>query len=385
MKPSREIGIMTFWESNDNYGQQLQAWALQQELLHRGHHPYLIRYRWATVQSPGQRIKIAIKKILTEGLYLLHLQRNRLIRRYIPGLSRMEGLWRHFPKFRKRNLIMSKQIYTSLRELQDHPPKADYYITGSDQVWNYLMPKEALAAFFLQFGDEKVKRMAYAPSIAHNNYPYELQNTLQKYLSRFDYLSVREEAGVYVCRAVGYEAQLVLDPTLLLSAEDYLQLAEDKTKGPAVFIYSMNYTSQEDIPYETICGYAKDHQVPVVVIPGSGFEPVDELFDNVQYEYATIPEWLSRIRSAELVVTASFHGVVFALLFHRPFLFTPLKGKHVESNARAVELLEKMGLAHCIYSEQWRMSDSFAIHWDEVENRLTQQRKQSKEFLSCIK
>jgi hypothetical protein len=245
------------------------------------------------------------------------------------------------------------------------------------------MPEEPLRNFFLQFGDDSVKRISYAPSIGHVDFPLELSETISRYLSCFSAISVRESSAVSIIENLGYNATPVLDPTMLLCADDYLKLAKKEKGRKCVFIYSMNYESKEDIPFDDIQQLADARGLPIIVTPGSGFVAAKELFKGVEYSYATIPQWIMHIANAELVVTASFHGVVFAILFHRSFIYTPLKGQYEGSNKRVLDLLECLALEKQIYTENNQLNEYVLTPdiWKTVDIKLKKLVENSKEFL----
>ena len=145
----------------------------------------------------------------------------------------------------------------------------------------------------------------------------------------------------------------------------------------------MNYASVDDIPFSEISAYAKNQNLPIVVTPGSGYLQSQELFDGVEYSYATIPQWILHITHARLIVTASFHGIVFAILFHRPFIYTPLKGEHADSNSRVLDLLRNLGLQERILTDQYPIEKymSQQINWKKVDDKLNQLRLDSTSYL----
>lgn len=383
-----KIGIITYWESNDNYGQQLQCWALQHFLCERGYDAFLIRqYVWPEQHRNNKRgvkrIKQGMKDAIAYILYATNLAYKPYVYKRFAFCLDKEVCRRQFPKFRKEQLKMSK-IYDTPEKLMSNPPQADFYVTGSDQVWNYTMPEAPLKNFFLQFGAASTKRIAYAPSIGHSSLTDEMKSIFKQYLSKFDAISVREKSAVSILKEIDYDAAAVLDPTMLLQAKDYLQLTSDLKGKESVFIYSLNYASAEDIPFDEIKTYAESQNVPIIVTPGSGYLPAKELFDSVEYSYATIPQWIRHITNAKLVVTASFHGIVFAILFHRPFIYTPLKGEHVGSNNRVLDLLNNLGLQERVLSEEQSFEDyvNRQIKWEDVDSKLCLQKISSILYLT---
>lgn len=384
MTKKKKIGIVTYWDSNDNYGQQLQCWALQYFLCEKGFDAFLIRqYVWPPKHKKGlKQIKQLIKGLMANFLYISHLAYVPFIAKYFKFCLDKDACRRKFPLFRRKYIKMTK-IYNQPYKLIQNPPLADVYITGSDQVWNYSMPEESLSNFFLQFGDDTIKRISYAPSIGHEDIPDELTDLLSDYLSRFSAISVRESSAVSIIKKIGYNATPVLDPTMLLRADDYMNLAEKENSRKCVFIYSMNYESRNDIPFDSIQQFATTHKLPIIVTPGSGFVKAKELFEGVEYSYATVTQWIKHVANAELVVTASFHGVVMSIIMHTPFMYTPLKGIHKGSNRRVLDLLETLGLEKQIYFQNKQLSEYEITSdlWDLVDTKLAKLIEESKRFL----
>lgn len=363
---------MTFWESSDNYGQQLQAWALQQFLRNEGHSPYLIRFkRWhPTISS-------SVKDYL-------RYQAKFFVNFLIDIINVLSGKGRKFDSFRKNNIVSSKEIYNDYSHLCANPPTADAYITGSDQVWNYEMREEELKAFYLQFGNEKTKKLSYAPSIGYTTLSDKVKPLMKEYLSSFDAISVRELKSVELIADLGYTAKHVLDPTLLLKRSDYESLISSSKRGQKyVFIYSLNYYSQQDLPLDSIVNYSKRNGYNVLVTKSRGVIKPTDFYHDVEYDYPTIGEWLANIDNAEIVVTASFHGIVFAILFHKRFLFTPLQGWLAQSNIRALGLITQLGLESLVWDGKKGIEEymNIVIDWDSVDEKLDKSRKASSSFL----
>lgn len=397
------IGITTDWTSDNNYGEILQCWALQQILKREGHEPFLIRflrYDWKNdrtsikpgrIQSLRRYIVILAKIILVKpaiSSYLRNKEHQKIESKH-PNAEEYYGCRnkeREFISFLEENIIASETIFCNYDELVANPPVADIYLTGSDQVWNYNMHISESKAFFLQFGDRNIKRIAYAPSIGHNTWPEGRKEELRHYLSSFNAISVRELSGVDICKSVGFDAAHVLDPTILLSAKDYIQSlcnTEAFDGEPYIYIYSMNYSVPSDIPWKEIRQYAKENGLKIKVTPGAGYTPCREIFDEVEYDYATISGWINNIANAKMIVTASFHGSVFSILFHKHLLYTPLKGAMSQSNNRVLGLLNDFDLNCMMYQKGRRVKDyaDQAIDWNKTEKLIKSSRDSSISYL----
>lgn len=201
-----KIGIITCWQSLDNYGQQLQCFALQTLLRNWGHDAFLIRY------APQKQKKTVWQKIINHFihpkyiLYRLPIQttskKDAINEMALKEINRKKNPQRHFEQFREEHLKMSPTIYHSYYELLNNPPEADVYITGSDQVWHDPYTLNTAKGWFLQFGSNKVKRISYAASIGRTPNRKEL-SLFRQFLSRFDAISVRENSIRELCRQQG--------------------------------------------------------------------------------------------------------------------------------------------------------------------------------------
>lgn len=371
-----KIGIITYWQSNDNYGQVLQCFALQQQLKKMGHEPFLIKY------AP-------LKKRMSFGHKLL---RTLLIypvfqKIYVTLLAKRlasKNQQRRFAEFRERNILTNGVIYRGFSDLRNNPPLADCYICGSDQVWGMLLDRDENQAFYLNFGGNDVKRVAYAASFGRDEYPVELNDKLHKMLLRFDAVSVRECTGVDICAKVGVSAIDVLDPTLLLSIKDYEPFMEvPKINTKFFYTYSLNIASSEELHWNKLLEYATKQGLTSISTTSSGYMMAKELCRGTNYVYATIPQWLGYIRNAEFVATTSFHGVAFCLILHKNFIFFPLKGTHSKGNSRVISLLDSVGLKEKIFDNEVSIKQCIEhpIDWSVVDKMLEHKRNLSVDFL----
>lgn len=387
-----KIGIITLWESSDNYGQQLQCWALQEVLRELGQDPFLIRYNTALKPSLSNRIKSKLNSIikiisiyqLIRKIYERKKNKNKL--RWQSEYKKKNN-YRDFAGFKKQYLTISPEIYEDVEALRSNPPQAEIYIAGSDQIWSYPLSYEESKAYFLDFGSENIKRIAYAASFSLTEYPENLKPVLRHLLKRFDAVSVREDTGVSICESVGIKAELVVDPTMLLGINDYKiliqqnQLKEDDSNY--IYVYHLNIEDKEEIHWEEVKKLALNNTLSLRVTTSSGQLIGRELLDGVDYEYSTIPQWLSNISNAKFVVTTSFHGVVFCLIFHINFIWFPLMGKRSNGNCRVIDLLKSINLSNHIFSEINTLEKVYTlpIDWDVVDIKLNSLRGLSLSFL----
>lgn len=376
-----KIGIITFWQSNDNYGQVLQCFALQQLLIKLGHKPFLIKY---VPLQKTIRTSIAEKLWKIVQIYPIFLKVRKMQKAKQAKAFALKNRQRNFDEFRVKHIITNATTYHGLLDIQNNPPDSDCYICGSDQVWSMLLDNDENQAFYLNFGDKDTKRVAYAASFGRDVYPMELNGKLHDMLVKFDAVSVREKSGIGICTKVGIQAIDVLDPTLLLSMKEYAQIIEKPSVREKYFYtYFLNITSEKDLCWKALLDYANQHGFRSVSTTSSGYFIGKEICSNTEYVYATIPQWLGYIQNAEFVATTSFHGVAFCLIMHTNFIYFPLKGVHSRANSRVISLLDYLGLHEKIFDSNMTIKQciEYPIDWNKIEAKLNVKKNASISFL----
>ncbi|MCR5455291.1 MAG: polysaccharide pyruvyl transferase family protein [Bacteroidales bacterium] len=332
-----KIGILTFWWTDDNYGQILQCYALQKFLQNMGHDAFLIQYH----QKDGI-LESSLRKHINRATnpspssYSAINQSIATAKQATPD--------RLFESFRQKYIDSTPVYYTSLHQLRTHPPEADIYIVGSDQVWNlWNVPinlcRDFVHIFFLDFGPENIRRISYAASWGRATISDEEKAEITPLLRKFYFISVREESGINLCQQCGRpDAQWVCDPTLLLHAQYYRRIYQEnpirKPYQKFLLLYLLNTECEIDI--NNVYQFAAERGLQVVYITGNSRR------DHLEKFYATIPEWLYLIDNAQYVVTNSYHGGVFAIIFHKQFAVAPLTGKFASMNTRFTSLFQRL-------------------------------------------
>lgn len=386
-----KIGIITFWESNDNYGQILQSFALQRYLRGIGHDAFVIRYKKPYIPIATQKLKIfmdmfiKVLKVYPVFNFLYCKYYDKFIyktaeKSVVP--DKLNNL-RHFEDFRKQNIKYSPIIYETVEQLKnDEDLMAECLITGSDQVWHYSFLCKKGSPYFLDFGHDDVKRLSYAPSFGVKDFPMEKASLLVHNLKRFNAISIREKAGKEICDMLGFKSKIVIDPTILLLPEDYEKMLENSLADNTGYLYILNIKSPMDIGWLKIETFLKRHNIKAMVTNATGGFPAKEWFPGVDYQYSTIPQWLGNIKYSKVFLTTSFHGVVFAILLHANFVFVPIKVK--SANTRAESLLSSLGLSFRIWDCKTDLDKLFAnkIDWVKVDESLDNMRKDSVTWLN---
>ena len=365
-----DIGIVTLWQSKDNYGQILQCYALQCYLKKQGHNAFLIRFNYNKNNS-------SFKKKLIKALLIYPMVKKMFTydkRRKESELKRKNdkrNAARKFDEFRNLYISQTEALYYSLEDLKKNPPVADCYITGSDQVFGANLKVVDNSIFFLSFVPKSARKISYAASFGLIKYPQDRVGKLKELLDDFDFVSIREKAGVNICNSVGIPATKVLDPVFLLSSDDYLKFVKtSKYTSPYVYIYSLNIKLPNEIMWGDLSRMMANYKL--VVTHSSGYFEGDEIFSNAVYDYSTISEWLSNIYFSSLFVTTSFHGVAFSILLKKKFVYFPLYGEYARANNRVLELLNILGLNFLVVknTNDFEAAINTTIDWESVYGKL---------------
>lgn len=314
----KKIGIITLWDSQDNYGQVLQCYALQRYLIKNHQEAYLIKTVSDTLapQSPFRRLLNLPKKVLTYRFWSLLYFRYKL--RVFD--KRFGIVNRHFDDFRDKFINSTKAVY-DISALRNNPPDADIYITGSDQVWGG--PSEL---YFLNFTPKGKRKYSYAASFGSNPFTKDGCSKMENYLSDFSEVTVREESGVAKCKLLGIDATRIIDPTGLLTASDYMSIAECESSENYILLYLLgNFT---DVDIDEVFNFAKAKKMSVKYIASQGR---NDKYDKI---FPSPTEWIGLIANAKYIITNSYHCCMFSIYFEKKFMALPLTGIFKKMNVR---------------------------------------------------
>lgn len=382
-----KIGVLTHSGTDDNYGQILQAFALQKYLAGKGHDVFLIKY--SSDNDKSKERFVLLKNMIRFVLRIVSKER-RDMHQYIKHMqsvskdNRVKNVRRKFKEFLSDNIKLSR-VYSSYQDLLSDPPKADVYIVGSDQVWNPSLHNPTTAAWYLQFGDSKIKRISYAASIGRSIKPEE-EKSFTSYLSTLDAISLRENNALEYCKSLGVDCHLVVDPTLLASFSVYSRfITKDSVSSrPYLFLYYLNVETKEELAWPQLDSFIKSEGLELKTVSSSGYYPAQSLIPGNENDLLTIPEWLTYIYHSKYVVTTSFHGTVFAILMHKPFIAIPLTNQYSSGNGRLVSLLTDLGIEDRMLTAEKSVESIFKtdINWQDIDCRLADMRASSEQFLS---
>ena len=366
-----EINVITR-HAPANYGSLLQAIATQKVLSKVGATNKIIDYipkeetgiRVAFTQLKGKKSwnRNPLKKII----YIMGREPENLI------------MYHKFEKMRKKYLKMTNR-FTNLTELTEFASKTDaVFMTGSDQVWGPVSTGTYDPAYFLQFVQDNKKKIAFASSFGKASFSEEDMIEYKKMLSRYAGIAVRENSAVELLADLKIKALQVLDPTLLINADEWEQYIsdEDIIKGEYVLVYQIHSNPQLD-------KYAMQFAEKI----GLKLIRVSPLMHQIKRggEFIYLPDigkFLSLIKNARYMVTDSFHGTAFAINFNTQFVeVLPNTG----TGSRNQSILKLMGLEDRIVKDLGDFSFiDKSINYTYVNQILNLERSNSMEVLLQI-
>ena len=367
------IAIITL-PLHGNYGGILQNYALQTVLKRMGHKVETIVQPWQ-LHLPVWRMPLAYGKRIVKK-YLLR-RRARLF--YEGWYNRTQPmLLKNMRRFVSKHIATREvKCFSDIRE-----GEYDAFVVGSDQIWRPIYSYKPITLAYLDFAKDwnNVRRVAYAASFGTDKWEYTPKQTEQcAALARlFDGVSVREEAAVKTCQKhLHCEALHVLDPTMLLKAEDYVSLFEgqslEEPRGQ-LLTYVLDETPEKA---RIIREVAERHHYEVYRANSryeDGFAPLEE---RVQ---PPVEQWLKDFHDARFVITDSFHATVFSILFGKPFVVI---GNADRGLSRIHSLLRMFGLEeHLVHSvADLDLGKDYVLDAGRVNEVLDARRREAMAFL----
>jgi len=366
-----KIGILTL-SLRANYGGNLQAFALMTVLRDLGHDPYLInreRHKVAPIKVPLVVLYRAAKKYL--------LCRNVSIRSGTLDHREIATLTRYAREFINKHVQPQTKEFLSSRALSRDIGRYrfDAIIVGSDQVWRRNYIAKCFTDFFLGFlpnDDVRTRRIAYAASFGTSDWLFTPEETRRcaNLAQRFHAIGVREDSGIGLCKQyLGVDAEHVIDPTLLLEPSRYTRLIPDvKETRSGVLVYVLDNSNEKQ---HLVRHVSECLGLPIFEVnahaPGEPAPPVED--------------WLRGFRDADFVVTDSFHGTVFSILFEKPFIAV---GNAQRGMTRFEALLRMFGLENRLVAAG-AVVDSETIRtspdWRHINAVLASERAKAMAFL----
>lgn len=373
-----KIGIVTIVKVN-NYGAELQAFALQNKINNLGFSAEIIdflyykhdKFIFTHMAKPFVKLgfKRQVKEIVNPIFYKI---------KSLPFIKSKRVRNEKFSQFHKKNTRFSYVTYHSIDELYKGEFGYDIFMVGSDQVWNPYT-NVSLKPYFLTFVKDGHKKISYASSFGVSSIPAEAQVNYRECLNNLDQISVREADGVKLVKELtGRDATHVLDPTLLLDRVEWEKVAIKPNKSkPYLLLYVLT-----DSPYATKLGkrVAEDLGLDLVRICKEATRQDKD--DSIQNIIDAGPaEFVGLFLKASFVITNSFHGTAFSVNFSKPF-YTVLP-TNKQNNSRQVGLLSSLKLEDRLVTEGDGLPEkaSHLIDFSESSRLMEAERKHSIDWL----
>lgn len=365
-----KIAILTL-PLHTNYGGILQAYALQTILERMGHDVYVI-------EKKRKPLSLSVREM--PFIYGKRIVKNLIGRKfplfYEQKINREQPIIRQYTNEFIHKYIHLKQ-YDTFSDIQ--PFEYNAFIVGSDQVWRpqYFGINQIENAYLKFTKNWNVKRIAYATSFGTYDWEYTPKQTKEcsQLAKLFDHISVREDSGIELCKKfLGVNAQHVLDPTMLLDKQDYINVFETthtpKSKGNLLY-YVLDETKEKKDILERII--VQKGLIPFNVKSKSNniYAPIT---DRIQ---PSLEQWLRGFYDADFIFTDSFHACVFSILFNKPFI---VYGNKTRGMSRFLSLLTMFGLEDALVTTSSSLP-SIDFDWQKVNFILSQKRKESHAFL----
>ena len=366
-----KVGVLTFLSRNwnTNFGALLHAYALLRQLKNLGVDSYLIDFTPSTSLP-----KAAIKALKQKGIGYTLIQGLSILKQPFKQSTSLTGRQLE-AKRKKKTLEFINSQFNLTKPIKNFEDllnlEFDVYIAGSDIIWS---PKMLNLEVYLLGFVRRGKKVSYAASIAER-IPANLCPVYRKHLLTFDRLSVREKtSALYLSECLGFEPEIVVDPTLLFTKEEWEKLCkkpENLPEKPYVLVYDL-YRSDEIVP--RIYKIAEENGLGIICYNYKIARKykIPSFYDFDPFEFL----WL--IKNSEFVIAASFHGTIFSVLFEKPFY-------SIDPNllsCRITDFLEMLSLDGRFVRDPASINSlSFDIDFSEAKEIIKKRREDSIRFL----
>lgn len=365
----KRVGIITIHKIR-NCGSTLQALSLQNYISLLGYDTELIDYKY-----PNAFHKRKIFYCILKDFYFFL--------RAIIFFFKYNGDWgKKNRKFWMKYYKLSPK-YVSRKKIFSAPPLYDIYVVGSDQVWNtdYTYGDDV---FLCSFAPSASKKISYASSVGHENIPEEYESSFRNYLTSFSNISIRDnKCKSYLEKLLDRNILTVCDPVFLTPSDFYntiLQNSKVKVPKNYILVYLLNYMFE---PFPDVCEIVdlirEKYQLPIVYMFGTHTQSKMVSADF----YVPIPsveDFLFLIKNAKFIITSSFHGTAFSIIFRKQFYSVVSRNS---GDYRISDLLKLVNLSERAieYNCKLDMQNMSNIEWDNKDADILSYVNESKKYL----
>lgn len=281
-----------------------------------------------------------------------------------------------YQSYLRKNVSISRPIYAKDNFFKKCP-KADYYVTGSDQVWNSIHNEGIDKHYFFDSFPKECVKIAYASSFGRIDLPKDEEHVVRQLLSTYKAISVRENSARTILKKMGYESTQLVDPTIMLDQDKWKQYIRRRLiKEKYLYVYLPYNISNKELIYRSVRKIAILKKLKVVT--NNGYDFRKDKFADKTIIYANPGDFLSLMYYSEYVMTNSFHGTAFSINLNKQFWVYKPSG----FSTRIESILELTGLQDRLLSEQITETQiDTQIDYSSVNRVLDDERKKGYEFL----
>lgn len=362
-----------------NYGHHLQAYALTKSLERLGHHITYIDQEYHRSQKWWRYPFCFIKRF-----YLKYITGDNKQEIFIERRLNKEHqiISTHLLAFRNQHMPNRLNVKDFHKDIRDG--MFDAIVVGSDQVWrlgsfDWVFQTDISNAYLAFASKWSIKRVAYAASFGLDKWMYDSEQTQKcsELVKKFNGISVRELSAVHLCKDyLHVNAELVLDPTMLLEKKDYLKLIRYHETVPAPDKLMTYILDDNEYTKRFISSVATE----LKLVPFAANSRVeDEKAPLIERIQPPIEQWIRFIDDSEFVITDSFHGTVFCIIFNKPFLTLT---NHDRGLSRLNSLLQLFGLEDRLINPSIkRVTQPKEINWQQVNEKRNKLKQKSLSFI----
>ena len=348
-----------------NYGSILQSIAIEKIFQKMGLETEIINYIPESeklenlVDSYIKNSKMWNKNIFTRWMYKFLQNKN------------VKSMNKKFSVYQKQYLNLSEKEYNSKDELIKYKPKTDIFCTGSDQVWGAIGAEKYDDNYFLNFLDDNDTAISYAASFGKDNISDELKQKLNNLTKKYKHILVREDSAVKILNDANIkDVDQVIDPTLFLSEEDWSNICVNKRlmDDGYILIYQLHHNKKLD-----------EYANKIARITGKKLIRINTSkhfkYKNGKFIYLPSPgEFLSYIKYADIVLTDSFHGTCFSIIYNKEFIdiLPEVTGTRITSILKLFNLENRLVKD---YNDTTVLNNK--INYDEVNKKLKDEQNDS--------
>lgn len=372
----KKIGIITITDYL-NYGNRLQNYATQIVLQSLGFYVISIKNSTGNIIP---KIKTSLSesafRILKQSPFILISKALKKIKRKIGEKKEIQLLLKKeksFIDFSKNYISETDFVITPDNIPFNIAESFDFFVVGSDQVWNPHF-RFGNSMDFLSFAP-KEKRITFAPSFGVSGIPDVYKESFKKGLNGFDNISIREKSGAEIIKELtGKEASVLIDPTLMLNNQEWLKISNKARfipEGPYLLTYYIGEVSSTR--KKILKNISVQLNLELIMLNSK---------DDEQRFDADPGEFIDYFNSATLICTDSFHAIIFSILFKKPFLVFEREGNSAPMSSRIENLLEKFKLSDRKYNIQTDYNKLLEIEFNQIDDILKTERVKVIEFLT---